>query len=750
LGGPEASSGHEGVPEYLRGILSEDDENVLIGRLAKCSSYPEYQTIVFRLAQLREEHAVAGLLSSADYKKAKVAAAAAEERVRVAHESLNAAETQKEWEPTEDARRSIEQRIFGETWRADVAEEALAGNPEYAGLLSQLDDLQNRPKRKKVSGTDKEIAAIEKKLRLVLIRKGPLSPEAKELQALKNQLKQGASEAAPEVDPTAEIQAKIQALQKELLGERIEDDNGALYSGGSLDLEQALTEYRMDQEAELEIAIGEEKLKHKFSGNAMERAELARAERDYDEGHYALQVHEAAIRRAKLRALKARSRTLVFEPQKVDTSFVKTLKEQPKQLRALFVEDSMFRDHLANLAWDGKEYELTAEVDKGVNETSFKKALKDAGGKETTYQLNSPANYHSWASKELGDIQSLKIKNKDTSLMYTPRTGKKTPHSEQGQLRLRGKDPEKLLKQLEDLKMHKGVCSDVPYEAIYRGQYRYGQVTPLYEPLESGRAALDMPDGHMVLHGLTGVSGDSSATSHFSKIVKSGGLKSIAERRRMGISGMTMSPLGDIASGIDMGVPCKIGDKSNYGSAIFFGMHPEALNRRDLWFADRDFGGGHNRYPEYAAYAKTLGQKDLHDPCPVDGRAKHLKSGLQRADNEVYFKGEISWNDVDTLFVQASIGEQIRQQVTQFQQQGLLPPHIRVAVTGQAPVTVKKPKKSKKPKKEQVQHMGGWTVTEDGSVVLVGETEDEATKDKAWNVNDHIQYRSRELARTME
>jgi hypothetical protein len=181
----------------------------------------------------------------------------------------------------------------------------------------------------------------------------------------------------------------------------------------------------------------------------------------------------------------------------------------------------------------------------------------------------------------------------------------------------------------------------------------------------------------MVIHGLTGARDREETLARLERIVESGGLKSSAERRRLGIEVETMSPKGDIASGIDTGVPCKVGATAGYGEGIYFGLRPEIIKRRDVFFSNTDFGAGESRYDEYTHYAKKIGQGKIFSPPGHAARIKHFSFGLD-AYNEVWFRHEISWDEIDTLFVRADLIRAVSERVEGWIRSTSLPGHIRV------------------------------------------------------------------------
>lgn len=253
------------------------------------------------------------------------------------------------------------------------------------------------------------------------------------------------------------------------------------------------------------------------------------------------------------------------------------------------------------------------------------------------------------------------------------------PFSERGQLRINSMHPEKALTYLQSTGVIGGLAPEVPYDLIYRGKHRRGRVLPIHHEYASGRAALKMPAGHMLLHGMTGVNTTAEAKKRFEKMHESGGLKSIAERRRMQVGIHSMSPKGDIASGIDTGIATKIGQNPTYGSFVYLGMKPQVLERRDAWFSDQDFGGGKCRYDMFNTYAQQIGQGKMHQPASHTARQYHLDHGLDDS-NEAYFKHEIPWDEVDSLFVsdQDGLFDSVLSKVKKWKNKGSMPEHILV------------------------------------------------------------------------
>lgn len=232
------------------------------------------------------------------------------------------------------------------------------------------------------------------------------------------------------------------------------------------------------------------------------------------------------------------------------------------------------------------------------------------------------------------------------------------PRSERGRVRVHAPDLETLVEALGRIGLVEAMCERVPYDALYRSGRRSGRVLPLARAYVTDGSVLSLPRGHLPLHGLTSADRGSGALARvFDQVVRSGGLKSIAARREAQISVHSLSPLGDIASGIDHGVPTKIGACPSYGRHLYIAFVPWVLERRDLWFSDRDFGGGHDRNGQYEEYARAIGQDGIDAEASHEARQRHLRKGvLGHGHNECYLRDEVPLSEWDTVWV----GEGVR------------------------------------------------------------------------------------------
>lgn len=204
---------------------------------------------------------------------------------------------------------------------------------------------------------------------------------------------------------------------------------------------------------------------------------------------------------------------------------------------------------------------------------------------------------------------------------------------------------------------------------------------------------LNLPPDHCVLHGMTGVYSVEDAKKRFEQIVGVGGLLSYSERRRYNIFKHSMSPLGDLASGIDWGVPCTISKRPNYGKLIVFVMKPNILKREHVFFSDRDYGGGKDRHLYYNHYAKSLGQENFYSPPNHRSRQLHINKlfsshGISQVNggdgpsqlNEAWFRWMIRWDEIAAVLVssQGDLDVSVRAMVKQAQTKNILPADLGV------------------------------------------------------------------------
>jgi hypothetical protein len=262
------------------------------------------------------------------------------------------------------------------------------------------------------------------------------------------------------------------------------------------------------------------------------------------------------------------------------------------------------------------------------------------------------------------------------------------PFSERGVFRIEHVAPAEAMEILQELGVISGLCEEVPYDTIYRGRHRRGRVLPWHPDYALGSAKLPLPDGHAILHGLTGISGDEkSIIDRVQKIIETGGLKSIAERRRMGLNvGNTMSPIGDTSSGIDVGVPTRISSVNCPGHGAYFIMKPSCILRRDVFFANQDYGGGGERESSYNAYAKSIGQGKMHHVASHAARSKHLKTGLGPG-NELYLAHEIPWDEVTAIAVMQVAYKGVKALVEAAQARGDIPASLQVVAVQNGSLT---------------------------------------------------------------
>lgn len=257
--------------------------------------------------------------------------------------------------------------------------------------------------------------------------------------------------------------------------------------------------------------------------------------------------------------------------------------------------------------------------------------------------------------------------------------GQGAPSSERGRLVLQGYTPKEAVDALQNLDACKGITPKVPMGWAYPDRKPIGRVSPVHAEYAE-KPAPAMPDGNMVVHGMTGVQEQDTAMERFTRMVSAGGLRSISERRRAGINVTSLSPIGDIASGIDTGVACSVLDAPHHGHHLFFALKPDVIKRRDLWFSDRDFGACEDRYDKYNDYARSIGQARIHKPASHRARQKHLDHGCKSIGNELYLKHGVSLDEIDTVYVDGgdSFYSRVHKQVADWRAKGLFPENVRV------------------------------------------------------------------------
>lgn len=263
---------------------------------------------------------------------------------------------------------------------------------------------------------------------------------------------------------------------------------------------------------------------------------------------------------------------------------------------------------------------------------------------------------------------------------YRAQVPHKAPTSERGVLKIAADSIHEAIALMDRVGALGRLLPEIPADLIYQGRRRQGRIHPGELSYQSGRTKTPHLAGRMVLHGLTGCR-EENVIQRFDMLVATGGLRSTSERRHTGIRVITLSPKGDIASGIDMGVATNIGYTTPLGGFLVFAMRPEVLARRDVFFAPVDFGGGQNRYERFQEYAKSIGQEGMYHPPSPECRLHHYTHGTEHVKNETYFRHEIAWEEVDTLYVDMrfDFAASIFKRVERYKAQGKLPAQLCVA-----------------------------------------------------------------------
>lgn len=358
---------------------------------------------------------------------------------------------------------------------------------------------------------------------------------------------------------------------------------------------------------------------------------------------------------------------------------------QKARERLLQVADKL-ADADIRLSWES-DYEDPPQ--KGVGESAeivwkaFRGTLQKFDFKQSEETNKDFFNILSISGVESLFVHDCKIKSVRQEVKHD------APRSERGVLRLDNMPPKMALETMQKLGLFAKICPLIPYDIIYRGRHKLGRVLPWHPEYALQQKNLALPKGNVIVHGLTGISGEKGALSRLEQIIKTGGLKSIAERRRMGlhIKG-TMSPEGDTGSGTDIGVPTRITTNHCVGAMIFFVLKPTAILRRDLFFAPHDYGGSHTRYESYTNYAKQIGQGKIYHVAPHNARKKHLKTGLG-GSNELYLRHEIPWDEVDVLMVYSTLKDDVENMLQKYADKLSSIPRVETYSQGVAPTIAK-------------------------------------------------------------
>lgn len=183
-----------------------------------------------------------------------------------------------------------------------------------------------------------------------------------------------------------------------------------------------------------------------------------------------------------------------------------------------------------------------------------------------------------------------------------------------------------------------------------------------------------------IIHGMTGCDSPDEALKRLQNIIDYGGILSQQQRRKQDLKLKTLSPVGDIASGIDWAVPATIRPIPTYGKWIFFILEPEILHRNHIFFAPKDFGGGKNRFSAYQNYAKSIEQQCFTSPPSFKSRRIHWQNinKIISQFNEVWFKDIITWDEIKTVAVDKTILFEVQTIINKAQQNKLISGHIQV------------------------------------------------------------------------
>lgn len=285
----------------------------------------------------------------------------------------------------------------------------------------------------------------------------------------------------------------------------------------------------------------------------------------------------------------------------------------------------------------------------------------DIAGVEQMYYANTSNYYYFYRILKKHGL----IKDNDFDYVNIEHKGQSAIQSEKGRFQLIGwnKNNQEVLSKASQLHLlKKQKLSD---DVILRSPDEK-QVFVIAKSMLKNPEHLFLPGGKQVVHGITAGSLNTPEVSldSFKQIVEQGGLLSIRERRHKYICHQTSSPMGDILSNIDHGIPSAITDQPFYGDNIFIIISPAILFHKHIWFAPYDYGGGKSRGDQYHKYAQSLGQENINVSPSLKARKKHLRNIVDK-DNEVFVRGGISCYLFRAVFVRDIIFKQTKQFIEQ-------------------------------------------------------------------------------------
>lgn len=225
-------------------------------------------------------------------------------------------------------------------------------------------------------------------------------------------------------------------------------------------------------------------------------------------------------------------------------------------------------------------------------------------------------------------------------------------YSQRRQLKFTGMTPKEITNWIGE-NIGGSVEPKVPMQQLYGGDRREGRPSILQDAYADGSVKPDFGDKGIV-H-MTG--GVGSRPKDLWEIISSGGIMSIAEkmqRREWGRNiGGGMSPQGDIASGLDGFAFGNLGQGITYGGGrVRIIYRTETAMRRDALLANKDFGGGTNRFSKYKSYMQKWGGV-FGRSIPVENivGSRTNNNDFHQGSNEFNLKHELPTEDIAAIMV---------------------------------------------------------------------------------------------------
>jgi hypothetical protein len=312
-----------------------------------------------------------------------------------------------------------------------------------------------------------------------------------------------------------------------------------------------------------------------------------------------------------------------------------------------------------------------------------------------SYEAIGLADFKKGAAAHIAHHENKVIGGKRIEYVPHAQGARGAPTSQRGRLTVEGFSPKEATQRLQELGVVGELEPEVPFTSVMRSERRDGLIIPLHPDYLRGDAPPPRSK-YLLTHGITsgGYGADSKTVAIVKSVLQGGGLHSIAERFKRGIKVRSSSPAGDIRSGIDHIVFCSLDSGSTCGanSSVKIALKPEAMMRRDVVLAPRDFGGMGSRYEHYKKYANTLRQKagaptaSLYQPLPPSARQLHLNSKAKSpGSSEFNIGGSIPVEDMAVIGVtSADLAAAVNKILDELMAEGKIAERPQVVIGNQA------------------------------------------------------------------